>query len=70
MEIKVEGSMEHCSGRKKWRREIENVMHDRRKLGLRRETEQDRANWRLALLENRLTRASVVTQTINIIINV
>ena len=59
-EINIAGLRGRGRGRKTWQ---ECVGEDMRRLGLTRETAQDRAVWRHAILGNRLTRASTDTVT-------
>ena len=59
-EITIEGSRGRGRGRKTWR---ECVVDDMKRLRLRKEDAQDRALWRRAILGDRLTRASMDSQT-------
>ena len=59
-EINIAGLRGRGRGRKTWQ---ECVGEDMKRLGLTRETAQDLAVWRRAILENRLTRASTDTVT-------
>ena len=59
-EITIEGSRGRGRGRKTW---WECVVDDMKRLRLRKEDAQDRALWRRAILGDRLTRASMDSQT-------